>query len=131
MKRDVVESTRLLYLAAIADNTDAQVEYAIALFNGTGVAKNEEEAARFLVRAARRGSPIAQNRLAHILAAGRGLPADPVEAIKWHLISKEGGANDQKLDAFMRTQSADTIAAATKAAQPSIEALKLAREPRS
>ena len=38
--------------AAIADNPDAQVEYAIALFNGSGVAKNEEGAARFL-RAAR------------------------------------------------------------------------------
>jgi TPR repeat protein len=131
VKKDVVESTRLLYLAAIADNIDALVEYAIALFNGSGVAKNEEEAARFLERAARRGSPIAQNRLAHIRAAGRGLPADPVEAIKWHLISKEGGASDQKLDAFMRSQNAETIAAATKAAHPSIEALRLAREPRS
>ena len=52
------------------------------------------------------------------------LPADPVEAIKWHLISKEGGATDQKLDAFMRSQNADTIAAAMKAAHPSIEALQ-------
>ena len=85
---------------------------AIALFNGTGVAKNEQSAARFLHARARKGSPIAQNRLAHILAAGRGMPADPVEAIKWHLISKAGGASDQKLDAFMRTQKPETIAAA-------------------
>jgi TPR repeat protein len=131
VKKDVVESTRLLYLAAIADFVDAQVEYAIALFNGSGVAKNEEDAIRFLERAARRGSAIAQNRLAHVLAAGRGLPADPVEAIKWHLISKEGGATDQRLDSFMRSQSAETVAAATKAAQSSIEALKQAREPRT
>ena len=107
------------------------VEYGIALFNGSGVASNEEEGARFLMRAAQRGSPIAQNRIAHILAAGRGMPADPVEAIKWHLLAKEAGRNDKKLDAFMRSQSADIIAAGTKAAQPSIEALRLAREPRS
>jgi hypothetical protein len=31
----------------------------------------------------------------------------------------------------MRAQNADTIAAATKAAHPSIEAIRLAREPRS
>ena len=59
------------------------------------------------------------------------MPADPVEAIKWHLISKAGGASDQKLDAFMRAQKPDIVAAADKAAQPSIEAFRLAREPRS
>jgi TPR repeat protein len=131
VKRDIVESTRLLYHAAVADNTDALVEYGIALFNGAGVARNEEEGARFLLRAAHRGSPIAQNRMAHILAAGRGMPADPVEAIKWHLLAKEAGRSDVKLDSFMRSQNADIIDAATKAAQPSIELLKLAREPRS
>jgi TPR repeat protein len=128
VKRDVVEATRLLYHAAIVDNVDAMVEYGIALFNGSGVARNEEEGARFLMRAAQRGSPIAQNRIAHILSAGRGMPADPVEAIKWHLLAKEAGRSDVKLDSFMRSQSADIIAAGTKAAQPSIEAAKLARE---
>jgi uncharacterized protein len=129
--KDIVEAARLLYHAAIADNTDAQVEYAIALFNGSGVARNEETAVQFLLRAAYRGSAIAQNRLAHILAAGRGLPANAVEAIKWHLISRESGASDPKLDAFMRQQKPETIAAATKAAHLSIEALRQAREPRS
>ena len=66
-------------------------EYSIALYNGTGVAKDEAAAAAILLqKAARRGSPIAQNRLARVFATGRGLPADPVEAIKWHLISKAG-----------------------------------------
>src|SRR5262249_6201373 len=116
---------------AITDNPDAMVEYGIALFNGSGVAKNEEEAARFILRAAHRGSPIAQNRLAHILAAGRGMPADPVEAIKWHLIAKEAGLGDVKLDSLMRPQHAYTTAAAMKAAHPTLESIRLAREPRS
>ena len=62
-----------------------------------------------------------------MFAAGRGMPADPVEAIKWHLISKAGGATDLKLDAFMRQQKPDVRAAAEKAAQPSIEPSRLAR----
>ena len=39
-------------------------------------------------RAARKGSPIAQNRLAHISRPDAACAADPVEAIKWHLVSK-------------------------------------------
>ena len=53
----------------------------IALFNGTGVARNEAAAAVLLKKAARKGNPVAQNRLANVLATGRGLQADPVEAI--------------------------------------------------
>ena len=41
-----------------------------------------------------------------------------MEAIKWHLISKEGGATDQKLDAFMRTPEAGHRRRRDKAAQP-------------
>ena len=80
----------------------------------------------------RKGSPIAQNRLAHILAAGRGLPADPVEAIKWHLISKAGGASDQNLDAFMRKQKPETVARrARRRRSPPSRRSGIAREQRS
>ena len=54
--------------------------------------KNETAAAQLFLKAAHRGSPVAQDRLARILMAGRGLPADPTEAIKWHIIAKAGGA---------------------------------------
>ena len=131
MPKDLAERTRLLAAAAEADNTDAQVEYAIALFNGTGVAKDEAAAAALLKKAADNGSAIAQNRLARILSVGRGLPADPAEAIKWHLVSKAGGASDLNLDDFMRRQSPDVRAAGEKAAAPWIEALKAAHTPRS
>ena len=125
--KDVNEAARLLAAAAAADNVDAEVEYAIALFNGSGVAKNETAAAALFQRAARKGNPIAQNRLAHILAIGRGLPADPVEAIKWHLIAKAGGVSDLPLDAFVRKQPADVRAAGQKAAQPWLDVIKASR----
>jgi TPR repeat protein len=87
-----------LQAAAIADNTEAQLEFAIALFNGTGIAKNENAAAALLRRAAARGNPVAQNRLARALAYGRGAPMDRGEALKWHLLAKAGGASDPALD---------------------------------
>ncbi|MEZ5786562.1 MAG: hypothetical protein R3D62_08870 [Xanthobacteraceae bacterium] len=51
---------------------DAQVEYAIALFNGAGVAKDEAQAAKLLREAAMR-QPVTGSRLARLLAAGQGV----------------------------------------------------------
>jgi TPR repeat protein len=53
-------------------------------------------------KSAQKGNPVAQNRLARILATGRGLPADPVAATKWHTIAKAGGASDVWLEEFMQ-----------------------------
>jgi len=83
------EAVRLWSLASVAI-IRRQVEYAIALYNGDGVAKNEEPRRPCSVGSAAR-QPIAQDRLARILASGRGAPANPVEATKWHLISKARG----------------------------------------
>ena len=121
------EAARLLAAAAAAQHVDAQVEYAIALFNGTGVARNEPVAAELLKKAARRGNPVAQNRLANILAIGRGLKADAVEAIKWHIVAKAGGVSDLPLDAFVQKQTPEIRAAAQKAAQPWLDAIRASR----
>jgi TPR repeat protein len=129
--KDLVEAARLLAAASAADNTDAQVEYAIALFNGSGTARNEQAAAILLKKAARKGHPVAQNRLANVLAVGRGLQADPVQAIKWHIVAKAGGVSDIPLDTFVQKQAPDIRAAGEKAAQPWVDALREMRESRS
>jgi uncharacterized protein len=132
VEKDLPEAVRLLAAAARADNTDAQVEYAIALFNGTGgVARNERLAATLLAKAARKGNPIAQNRLANILAVGRGVQANPVEAIKWHIVAKAGGVSDIPLDTFVQKQTPEIRASAEKAAKPWLDALKEQLESRS
>jgi uncharacterized protein len=115
---------RLWALAALVDNTDAEVEYGIAVFNGDGVAKNEQAAAALFHRAAVRGNPVAQDRLARVLAEGRGAPANPVEATKWHLISKARGETDIMLDEFVGKLDPETRAAGEKAAKPWLDALK-------
>ena len=117
--QDPQQATRLMGAAAQADFLDAEVEFAIALFNGTGTPKDEPRAIALFRKAAMRGSPIAQNRLARVLAVGRAsTPADPVAAVKWHLVSKAGGATDSFLDDFAQKQTPETRAAAEKAAKP-------------
>ncbi len=78
---------------------------------------------RCSARAALRGSPIAQNRLARIFTIGRGAAANPVEAIKWHLISKAGGNSDPYLDKYAADQPDEVREAAQKAARPWLAAL--------
>ena len=104
--KDLNEATRLMGLASVAGNLDAMVEYAIAQFNGDGITKNETAAANLFLISARRGSPIAQDRLSRILMAGRGMPANPTEAVKWHMIAKAGGASDPDLDVYAGQQDA-------------------------
>ena len=45
------------------------------------------------------------------------MPADPTEAIKWHLIAKAAGASDPELDAFAAKQTPAVRDAADKAAK--------------
>jgi TPR repeat protein len=116
--KDLKEAARLLGASALAGNTDAEVEYGIALFNGTGVPKDEVAAGAYLMKAARKGSPIAQRRVALMYAYGRGFPADPVEAGRWHLIARAGGDNDQLLEEFMRKMKPTDRTAAEDKAKP-------------
>ena len=94
---------------------------------GEKPAKDEAAAAALFRRAALRGSPIAQNRLARLYSAGRGVDADPVEAIKWHLIAKAAGANDAYLDEFAQKQTPEVRANADRAAQSWINVIGLSR----
>jgi TPR repeat protein len=122
--KDLAEAARLLGAAARAGNMDGEVEFAIALYNGTGIPKDEAGAAALLGKAARRGSPIAQNRLARILATGRGLPADPAAATKWHILAKAGGAGDPWLDGFVQKLKPAEREAGEKAAKAWLDALQ-------
>jgi uncharacterized protein len=122
--KDMHEAVRLFALAALGDQIDAEVEYAIALFNGDGIDRNQQLAATLFHKAALAGNPIAQDRLAIILANGLGVPADPVEAAKWHLVSKAAGETDLALDDFVNKLDAKTHAAAEQAAKPWIDAIQ-------
>ncbi len=117
MPKDEREATRLMRQAALAGNLDAMVEFGIAQYNGTETPKDEAAAAQLLLKAARQNNAVAQNRMARIYMAGRGLPANPVEAIKWHTIAKAGGRGDPEVDQFAAKQKPEDRDAADKAAK--------------
>ncbi|MFL6804837.1 MAG: tetratricopeptide repeat protein, partial [Xanthobacteraceae bacterium] len=125
--KDAAEAARLLGLASRAGNLDAQVEYAIALFNGIGTARDESAAAALMRKAASRGSPIAQNRFARIVAAGRGIAANPVEAAKWHIVAKAAGISDTWLDELVQKLTPAEREAAENAAKPWLAAIPQSR----
>ena len=75
MPLDIAQSAHWLKRAADAGIVAGQVEYAIMLFNGVGVEKNEAAAAKIFLRAAARNNPIAQNRLAHLYVTVAACPA--------------------------------------------------------
>jgi uncharacterized protein len=106
-----------LQAASLSDNVDAEVEYAIALFNGTGTPKNESAAVALLRKAAKQNSPIAQNRLARVLVTGQGAPMDKIEGFKWHLVAKTSGKGDPMLDEAMAQLSPEDRAQAESAAR--------------
>jgi TPR repeat protein len=115
---------RLFGLASAGDVTEAKVEYAIALYNGDGIQRNQPVAVTLFHQAALKNNPVAQNRLAHILASGQGAPTDPVAATKWWLISKAAGETDLALDDFVNKLDPDKRAEGEKQAKKWIDALK-------
>jgi len=117
----------LMQQATLGGNVDAMVEFAIAQFNGEGTNKDEAAAARLFLKAAQLGSPVAQNRLARVLMAGRGMPADPTAAVKWHMIAKAGGAGDPDLDVFAAKQQPAVREAADQAAKKWLSTFVAAR----
>jgi len=62
--------------------------------------RDETAAAKLFGRAAAQNNPIAQNRLAHLYATGRGVKQDLAEAAAWNVLAKAGGVKDDQLDAL-------------------------------
>ena len=56
-------------------------------------------------------------------ATGRGVKLDPVQAARWHLIARAGGANDLFLEDFLRKMKPEDRTAGEAAAKPWITRL--------
>ena len=95
----------------------AELEYGIALFQGYGITPPSQKAGIAMIRrAAEKGNPVAQNRLARAYAYGAGVEVNMVEAAKWHLLSRHVGLSDFKLDQIVGGLNADDRKKAEKAA---------------
>ena len=96
--------------AAVQGHSEAQVDYAVILFKDHELPPEQKLALRkqgfgLLVSAGERGLPIAQNRLAHAFANGLGVEKNVPEAMKWHLIAKSAGVDDEALEGLLRRLS--------------------------
>jgi uncharacterized protein len=103
--------------AAAAGLPDAQVEYAVMLFQGRGVPPDQKRGAELFRAAAERGVAVAQNRLARCYAHGAGVDMNAVEAARWHLLAKAGGVEDASLEKIVARLSKADRARAQKAAE--------------
>jgi TPR repeat protein len=99
VEKDPMKASDLLKKAADARISAAEVDYAIVLFNAEGAAKDEAGAAKYFLRAAGSNNAVAMNRLARMYVAGRGVDKNMVEAMKWHILARAAGLNDDWLDA--------------------------------
>jgi hypothetical protein len=70
-----------------------------------------------LRKAAKQNNPIAQNRLAWVLAGGQGAPIDKIEGLKWHIVAKTAGKGDPMLDEAFADMSPEDRAKAEAAAK--------------
>jgi TPR repeat protein len=70
-----------------------------------------------LRKAAKQGSPIAQNRLAWVLSNGQGAPIDKIEGLKWHIVAKTAGKGDPELDEALADLKPEERAKAEAAAR--------------
>jgi localization factor PodJL len=79
---------------AQAGDIKAARDIGLKYLAGDHVAVNEEEAARWLLRASYRGEAGAEYWLGTLYSRGRGVPADPFQANHWYGASaKQGNAN--------------------------------------
>ncbi|HLW91663.1 MAG TPA: tetratricopeptide repeat protein [Roseiarcus sp.] len=97
---DTEEAARWIKRSADAGVVAGEVDYAIMLYNGEGVMRDETAAAKLFGRAAARNNPIAQNRLAHLYAIGRGVKQDLAEAAAWNMLAEKAGIKDAQLDSL-------------------------------
>jgi TPR repeat protein len=107
VKKDTRMAAYWLGRAAESGMTNAELEFGIALYLGKGVEQNEVLGFKMIRRAAEKGNPVAQNRLAHAFAGGRGTKVDKIAAGQWHLLSRGAGVSDFGLDQFLSSLSGE------------------------
>jgi len=78
--RQVAEATATYRKAADKGSTSAMIELGVLYGNGTGVAKDPDQARSLFARAASAGNPRGATNLAALSGGAAGAPADPAQA---------------------------------------------------
>lgn len=98
------------YAASYLGDANAQYSLARLYLEGTGVAQDPRQAARWLNLAAEKGHLQSQALLGHLLMTGQGVPAERAKGLMWLSLARE--AADPKKDAWVLTLHDEAFAVA-------------------
>ena len=84
---------KLMLQAANGGHAAAQADYGLLVFQGRGVLKNMDEAAKWFEKSARAGDQEGQFLYAYSLAKGEGVTQNFEEAYYWTLKSERAGVS--------------------------------------
>ena len=90
----------------------AQVNLAVMLMDGLGVAQDFQQAAKWFSKAAEQGNAEAQYNLGVLYQEGKGLAKNPVEAAKWFHIAGAGPS----VESIEKTMNPEQVAESRKLA---------------
>ena len=89
MKRDSAAPTRCSNAASFFGDPNAQYNLAQLYLEGTGVAPDARQAARWFNLAAEKGHSQAQALLGHLLVSGERIPRQPARGLMWLTLARE------------------------------------------
>jgi TPR repeat protein len=101
-----------LYAASYFGDSTAQYNVAQLYLAGSGVERDERQAARWFNLAAEKGHAGAQALLGRMLLNGQGVPRERARGLMWLMLAKE--AADPKRDAWIWTMHAEALETSTE-----------------
>ena len=89
-----------------AERGEAQAQYLVgnAFFTGHGAPKEYKQAAEWLRKAAIQGHTKAMVQMGLLCSAGKGVPLDSIEALKWYTLAEQRGDPEGKQGASALAQ---------------------------
>ena len=82
------EAVVMLRKAAESGHADAQYDYGLCCFNGSGTAEDKAEAVVWFRKAAFQGMPEAQYTIGYCYECGYGVAQSAENAVEWYLLHK-------------------------------------------
>jgi TPR repeat protein len=128
VKKDLATAGEWFQKAAVQGLPEAALDYGLMVYGGdAGIRRDYEIGAQWLMVAAKQGNPDAQLIISRILASGRGMKKDRVEAAKFYLLAKEAGKTNGDLDVMLSKLSSPQRADAERRVRIFKEGLKRER----
>ncbi len=100
------------YAASYFGDSDAQFHLAKLYLSGSGVDRDERQAARWFNLSAEKGNLGAQALLGRMLVEGQGVPRERARGLMWLTLAKQGA--DPKRDAWIFAMHADAFDASNE-----------------